>query len=162
MRILNAEIIAENVGFNMKKGDTIYCINESVYSDHLTKRKSYVIADLESEKIRIKNDNGKLVWIPDYCFDALEIPDISSVMIDDEINDNYNDCVEVTIEFSDRERRYATFMTIKWLRGLINEHRNYVEGTGLIFLAELNENIIKQTINDLDKQNKLIEMTIKY
>ena len=150
----------------MKKGDKIYCIDESVYSEHITKRNSYEIfevgVDSKKEKVRIKTNRNKLAWIPSLCFVNSEIPKIISINIDDKINDSINDCIEVTITFNNGERRCATFMTIEWLNGLFNEHREYVTGTGLILLKEINESNIKKTIAELDKQNELIELTIKY
>jgi hypothetical protein len=146
----------------MKKGDITYCINESVYSDHITKRKSYIITDIKPDQIRIANDRQKLVWLPNLCFVCSEIPDITFVKIDDEINDSQNECIEVTIEFSNGERRWATFMTLDWLNGLISKQKNYVTGNGLIILKEISETNIKQIIVELDKQNELNEMTRKY
>jgi len=146
----------------MKKGDTAYCIDESVYSDHITKRKSYIINDSKFDQIQIPNDRKNLVWIPIYYFTSSKIPDITSINIDGEINDPDNECVGVTIKFSNGEKRWTTFMTINWLNGLFNIHRNYVTGNGLILIKEISESNIKQVIINLDKQNELIEMTNKY
>ncbi len=159
MKIIG-NIIKSNI--DMKNGDIVYCIDESAYSDHITKRNSYIIEDSKSDKIRIPNDRENLVWIPIHCFTSSKIPNIISINIDDEINDFHNECVEVTIKFSDGEKRWATFMTTNWLNGLFNIHRNHVTGNGLILLKELSKSKIKQIIVDLDKQNELIEITNKY
>lgn len=145
----------------MKKGDRIYCINEATYSDHITKRNPYVIADIKEDQVRIKNDNQYLVWFPKYCFTKSKIPDITSITIDDKFEDSHNACVEVTITFSNREKRWTTFMTLQWLEGLFNEYQNYITGEHLIFVKEINEEKVSQIITDLDKQNELIEKTWK-
>lgn len=146
----------------MKKGEFVYCINESLYSDHITKRKSYRIENTKLDQIRIPNNRQKLVWLPTYCFTDSIIPDIKSINIDDEISDNHNDCVEVTILFSNKTKRLAIFMTINWLNNLFNNHRHYVTGNNLIFTQQVNEDIIRKTIIELDKQNKLYENTNEY
>lgn len=142
----------------MKKGDIVYCINESSFSDHIIKRKSYVVQDIKPDLLRVFNTRKKLVWLPEYCFTKEEIPDIKSIIIDDEIIDNY---IEVTIEFSDGVKRWTSFITINKLNNLFNRFRDYVLGNELIIVKEVNETIIKRTIIELDKQDQLYEMTKK-
>lgn len=146
----------------MVKEEIVYCIDESVYSNHITKRKSYIIVDTKEGQIRIKNDKQKYVWLPNLCFVDYKEPDIVSIIIDDEIGDNNKNCIEVTITLSGGERRWATFMTIEWLKKLFSEHRKYVTGQKLIFVEAINKVIIEQTIIELDRQNELIEMTQIY
>lgn len=146
----------------MIKEEIVFCINESVYSNHITKRKNYTIVDTKEGQIRIKNDKQKYVWLPNLCFVDYKVPDIVSIVIDDEIDDTINDCIEVTITLSDGERRWATFMTIEWLKKLFSEHRKYVTGQKLIFVEAITKDIIEQTIIELDKQNELMHMTHKY
>ncbi|SNR14479.1 hypothetical protein [Tenacibaculum jejuense] len=146
----------------MKKGESVYCINEALYADHITKRKRYFIKDVKTDQFRILNNNNKLVWIPSYCFTNYKAPEIISINIDDEINDKYNSCIEVTIKFDDGSKRWAIFMTINHLNNLFNEYRDYVTGNRLILTKEINENMIKKAIHELDKQNELYENTNKY
>lgn len=146
----------------MVKEEIMYCVDESVYSNHITKRKSYSVIDVKDGQIRIKNDRQKYVWLPINCFVNYKEPDIVSIIIDDEIKDSNQDCIEVTITLSDGERRWATFMTIEWLKKLFSEYRKYVMGHKLIFVESVNKSIIEQTIIELDKRNELIEMTRKY
>ena len=92
----------------MKKGDKIYCIDESSYEIHISKRDHYEIDEIgvgsKKGKIRIKGNKQKSVWIPDLCFTNNPIPEILSIIIDDEINDEYNSCTEVTIHFNDGKK----------------------------------------------------------
>ncbi|WP_299710592.1 hypothetical protein [uncultured Tenacibaculum sp.] len=143
----------------MEKGDIVYCINESSFSDHILKRKSYVIQDIKQDLLRVFNTRNKLVWLPEYCFTKEEMPDIKSIIIDDEITDSHNDYIEVTIEFSDGVKRWTSFITINKLNSLFNEFRDYVLGNELIIVKEVNETIIKRTIIELDKKDELYEMT---
>jgi hypothetical protein len=146
----------------MVKEGIVYCIDESGYSNHITKRKSYTIVAIKEDQIRIKNDNQKHVWLSNLYFVDFKPPNIVSIVIDDEIRDSKNDCIEVTITMSDGERRWTTFMTIEWLKNLFNEYRNYFTGQKIIFVEEVTKDIIEQTIIELDKQNELIEMTHEY
>jgi len=138
-----------------------FCINELVYSQHITKRRSYEIVDSKEDQIRIKSNKGKLVWLPSHCFTEDRIPEITSIDIDDEIDDPENDVVEVTISFDSGEKRWVTFSTIQWLYQLLDENTDYVLGTGFIILKEMNRKNIEIAISDLDKQHKLIEVSQK-
>lgn len=143
-------------------GESLFCINESSYSEHLTKRKEYTVANIKPDQIRLKNNNGKLVWLPDYLFTKENIPDITLINIDDEISDELNDCIEVTVFFSNGERRWTTFITLKRVQKLFNEHRTYLAGKGIIIVQKINKEIIEKTIIEMDKQNVLIEETREY
>lgn len=146
----------------MKIGDKIYCINVSVYSDHISLGFQYQIEELKKREVRIQNDRGKSVWIPNDCFSELEPPKMMEFKIDDEIKDELNDCIEVTITFSNNEKRWLIFMTVEWLKGLLNEHRNFVLGRNLIIVEHLSKRIIEITIEELDSKNKLISESQAY
>ncbi len=146
----------------MKKGDLVFCFNESIYGDFISKRNQYEVIECKPDQIRIKNDNQKSVWLPDHIFTKNVVPEIQSINIDDKIQNELNDCVEVTIKFNNGERHFITFMTTKWLNNLFNEHRNFVIGSGLILLQKINKEVIEHTINIMDKQNELIEQSNKY
>lgn len=67
----------------MEKNQIIYCLFESVYSEHISKRNSYEVTDEKEDKVRIKNNNGKLVWIAFCGFvnDLTLIPFVKSIQI---------------------------------------------------------------------------------
>lgn len=150
----------------MEQGQLVYCNNELNYPEHISKYKSYVIIEIgigtKTDKIRIKGNQDRLVWIPSSSFSTNKIPEIKTIIIDDEITSSSHDCVEVTITFTNNEKRYATFMTIDYLRNLFNKHRKFVTGEHLIFVEEMNEAIINKTIVKLDKVNRLIENSQAY
>ncbi|MCG8385766.1 MAG: hypothetical protein MJA30_09510 [Cytophagales bacterium] len=112
----------------------VFCIDESIYGNHITKRLSYIVHELKDGQLRIRNNNQKLVWLPASCFVESEIPSIVSINIDDEINNPKNDCIEVTVEFDNEEKRWATFTTVEWLKSLLKDN-DYVIGKGLIFFG---------------------------
>lgn len=147
---------------SMEKGDFVFCINEASYSDFITKRNQYKIIETKAHEVKIKNDNHKLVWLPSYVFIEDIIPKIEFINIDDIIRNELNDCIEVTIVFDNGERRMIIFMTIKWLDNLFNEHRNAVIGKGIVFVKKVTKKIIEDIINEMDKENRLIEETTKY
>ena len=148
----------------MKKGDVIYCIDESVYDAHITKRNSYIIEKIDQEKsqVRVKNNSQKLVWLPNLCFNTEKTPDIISINIDDEIENPAKACIEVTIHFSNGDRRFITFMTLLHLQDLFNEFRDFVNGNRLILVEKVTPELIYKTIDELDRQNELMESSLPY
>ena len=139
----------------------VYCIDEAVYSEHIKKRNRYEVIDSKDDQLRIKGDNERLIWLPVICFVDYEPPAIISIKIDDEISNPENDCVEVTIEFANGERRWAIFATPKWLSERFNEFTSHVTATGFTFLPLINKENIEKAINELDRFNELIEVTQK-
>ncbi|AZA78969.1 hypothetical protein EG347_16335 [Chryseobacterium sp. G0186] len=145
----------------MKVKDTIYCNNIGVYHDQLTKRKSYIIEEINFNNIRICNDENKLKWYSKFYFSFNNDPEIASIHIDDEILDEESDAVEVTIEFTNSDKYWMTFSTPKYLDLILND-KPYFSVRHFIFIKKLNEDIIKSTIHELDKQNELIQICKKY
>jgi hypothetical protein len=141
----------------------MYCINESVYSEHITKRKEYMIEEINVDKqqVRIKNNQQKLVWIPIVCFDANRPPDIIAITIDDEINNSMLACIEVTVELSTREMFWTTFITPDYINLLLDSNTSLTL-TNFIIVKEVNKDIIDNAILDLDKKNKLLNILIPY
>lgn len=137
----------------------IYCIDEGGYESHITKRKSYELVKIgegtKEGKVRIKNNQQKLVWIPEECFTNKAIPDLVSISIDDQIDNELNSCIEVTITFSNGQKYWTTFMTVNYLNKKLLENRDFITGDKLILTKQVNKDIIDKTINELDRTNKL-------
>ncbi|MFT5617101.1 MAG: hypothetical protein ACI85I_000317 [Arenicella sp.] len=146
----------------MKEGDVIYCIDESVYSTHISKRKEYSVFATKENQVRIKNNNGKFVWISDSCFSESKPSNIVSINIDDEIEDKNNDLIKVTIIFENKKKCYATFITFDCAKKLAKNNSGFLLGDKFIFVEAINESVIKQIITELDKQNKLDIATIEF
>lgn len=151
---------------NWKKGDKIYCINEANYQEVITKGKQYIIHAIGKEtkqgKLRIKNNRNRLVWISDDYFVDYEIPSILFIQIDDEIKNPKKAYVEVTIIFSDGNKRWMIFTTPQHLDFLFNDNRDYIIGYPFIILKEVNEFIIKKSVRHLYQQNELIKNSQAY
>lgn len=145
----------------MEIKDTIYCRDIGNYSNQLTKRKSYIIEDINSNTVRISNDENKLRWYPKYYFSLDHEPDIISIHIDDEIMNPESDDIEVTITFSNDDRYWLTFTTPKYLEELL-EAQPYFLSSHFLIVKNLNEELIKATIYQLDEQNELIRNCKKY
>lgn len=86
---------------------------------------------------------------------------IKKIRLDDEIVDPKNDCIDVTISFNNGKKRWAWFTTLKYLEGLMDEHRNYFIGPHVIILKEITKENIETAIIEIDKQNELKEVTRK-
>jgi hypothetical protein len=146
----------------MNKAARLYCIDESVYSQHLTKRREYEVVDWKEGQVRIKGDTQRLVWLPAACFSEGPIPAIRTVKIDDPITDPENDCVEVTVEFTNEERRWTRFTTPTWIAGYLQDTASFLPGSGFIIVKALQREAIETTIHELDRQNELLEQMLKY
>jgi hypothetical protein len=150
----------------MKKGDKIYCIDESSYEIHISKRNLYEINEIgvgtKEGKVRIKSNAQKLVWIPDSCFTNKPIPGILSIIIDDEIKDESNSSAEVTIHFNDGKKYWTTFMTIKYAENLMSKKRIFLSGEKLILTTLLNKQIVEQSIYEMDRLNDLSNQLNEY
>lgn len=147
----------------MTTGDKIHCINESVYSEHITKRKEYIIERINvgKQQVRIKNNQQKLVWLPIICFDPNISPDIITITIDDKIENPIVACIEVTVELSTREMFWTTFITPDYINLLLDSN-TFLTLTNFIIVKEVNKDVIDNAILDLDKKNKLFNILIPY
>lgn len=145
----------------MEVGTKVYCVDEAAYSEHISKGRKYVIEECIFEKIRIKNNQNKLVWLPEICFTSNEVFEIISIKIDDRIDNPKNDCIEVTIEFSNSVKYWTTFVTPSYLRELLQANR-YLILSNFIIVEEINEEIISEIVIELDKKNELKGVTQKW
>ncbi|MEJ5051281.1 hypothetical protein WH221_15725 [Chryseobacterium culicis] len=145
----------------MKIKDKIYCKIIGPYSGQLTKRKSYIIEEINVENIKIWNDEGKLRWYSKLYFSADKESEIISIHIDDEIENVEADAIEVTIEFSNKVKYWMTFTTPKYLDKILDEE-SYFSSKHFMIIKHLTEESIKSTVLKLDEQDELIENCQKY
>jgi hypothetical protein len=138
--------------------DLVYCIDESCYAEHITKRAAYEVREIDGDYIRFRSERGRLVWLPAYFFAKDCPPAISMINIDDVIEDPENDCVEVTISFSDGTKRWTAFATPAHLSKLMTSN-DYVIGDGFIFLNYLNSQNIEKAIIGMDRKKERREQT---
>lgn len=145
----------------MKIKDKVYCKDIGIYSGQLTKRKNYIVEEKNAENIRIWNDEGKLRWYSDFYFSLNNEPEITSIHIDDEIENIESDAIEVTIEFSDKTKYWMTFTTLQYLDKILDKE-SYFSSKHFMIIKYLTEESIKSTVLKLDEQNELIENCKKY
>lgn len=150
----------------MKKVQKVYCIDESNYSEHLTKGNAYTVLEVGEEdkinKLRVLSDKGNRVWISRGCFSEGNVPMILSVNIDDAIIEGVTQYLEVTIEFDTREKRWMIFMTPSHVEKLFHSDRNYFLGGHIVFVPEINETLIYKVISEMDSQNEIIDNSNSY
>ncbi|MDR6460198.1 hypothetical protein J2786_003321 [Chryseobacterium vietnamense] len=145
----------------MEINDKIYCKNIGAYPGQLTKRKSYIIKEINDENVRIQNNEGRLRWYSKFYFSLNNEPEITSINIDDTIENIESDAIEVTITFSDKAKYWTTFTTPKYLDKMLNEE-SYFSSKHFLIIKHLTKESIQSTILKLDEQNKLIESCKKY
>ena len=61
-----------------------------------------------------------------------------------------------------RDRRFIIFMTLLHLQGLFNEFRDFVNGHRLILVEKVTPELIYKTIDELNRQNELMESSLSY
>ncbi len=141
-------------------GDTVFCKNESVYEEHIAIGAAYEVLDIKKTTIRVRGAlRGRQVWLPKDCFSKKAVVGIKKIKLDDEIRDPTNDCIEVTVVFENGKKRWTNFTTLKYLDGLLNEFRDYIDGRGFIILKEITKENVKAAVIDLYKQNELKKVT---
>ncbi|TXI89298.1 MAG: hypothetical protein E6Q36_03585 [Chryseobacterium sp.] len=145
----------------MKIKDKVYCKDIGIYSGQLTKRKNYIVEEKNAENIRIWNDEGRLKWYSDFYFSLNNEPEITSIHIDDEIENIESDAIEVSIEFSDKTKYGMTFTTPQYLDKILDKE-SYFSSKHFMIIKYLTEESIKSTALKLDEQNELIENCKKY
>ena len=154
----------------MQKDQTIYCLFQSVYAEHISKRTAYEIADLKDDKVRIKSDKGKLVWIPANCFvsDLSLIPSVKTIEIEAE---NWepgewnpdDDNTDVLVTLSDNTRWVATFFTYKNITTLAKKNQQtgeclsgkYFWASDMILVDNINRASIEEVVMHLVEKEPL-------
>ena len=123
----------------------LFCKNIGTYEGQLTKRGTYVIEEVNSDNVRIKNDQHKLRWYSTFYFDTEKEPDIISVVLDDTIENPACGLVEVTIAFSNNEKYWTSFTTPAYLNELLIG-QNSISSQKLIILNALTEDVSKRLL----------------
>jgi hypothetical protein len=93
----------------------VTCTSEGNYSDALTRGRRYLVLTRHHtrEQIRVRGDNERHRWYPNYLFDFENnaVSMMVSYTVDDRIENGTNDWVDVTITFNTGERRWCSFAT---------------------------------------------------
>jgi|GEM_PF-671360 len=151
------------------------CIDESIYSDALTRGHRYTIidSDYKNSKIRIRGNNNRIRWYPLGCFDLNNEPVTKLLLfsvedIDDEL-DAPLDIAEVNIRLTTGELRWCWFVTPVGALQLDNTDRIHnlnvrfqYDNQHLIIMNKLTYETIEYALRHIDSQNKLIDCTLHY
>jgi len=158
-------VIPQNKSVQFKIGDRVFCINESSYEQHLTKRREYIVSDIgtgsKEEKLRINGNSNRLVWISNLHFSKHNQPEIVRVIIDDRIDDKLSDLIDITVVFDDNTKSWCRVGTPRYITGLIESNQFYWDKNA-IFINEITEDKINEVVSILDKSNQLLELLIPY
>jgi hypothetical protein len=118
-------------------GDTVYCISEAVYPEHLTKHRIYVVKEAgkgsKADKVRITGDQQRLVWIPYLHFSKNRPPKIIEIRLDDPIEDPLESSIEVTVLFDEAPQGFLHIMTPRYLSGRILANQHGYSGQHTLF-----------------------------
>jgi hypothetical protein len=145
------------------------CVRESVYRYALTRGQRYTVfaADDAKRQVRVKGNNGRTRWFPIYCFDqsTRSVPTLATFHLDDPISADDDLSIEVTVELSDGERRWCTFVTPDALAS----RGDWIDGTQIPFhygnrhivvARELSEDLIGRMLRYIDSQGELAQCTL--
>jgi hypothetical protein len=149
-------------------GDIATCIHVGVYASALTYGDRYRILASDSDKghVRVRGDNGKVRWYPDYCFDMTGQPVAMLVQIDTDhpLNTPTVDVdVDVELTFSDGQQRWCTFTTpqvLSHLGGLQQfdgERLLSYDAPHLIVVTTISRAVIEQSLAFIQSQGKLTD-----
>ena len=123
------------------------CISESSYSHSLTRGKIYQILekDVQRNQLCLIGDNGRKRWFAVHCFDfeKYAIPMLQGFTIDDPIIDSNNGAIEVTLEFTNNEKRWCLFITpVAFANG-----GDTIQGAGVTFHYNIKHLIVVDSLN---------------
>jgi hypothetical protein len=108
---------------NPTRGDSrniATCVNVGVYAHALTYGDEYAIlaGDTDRDQVKVRGDNGKPRWYPNYCFDmsGQQVVRLVRTTIDEPRDGLHS--VGAVLEFSDGQRRWCYFITPEMLSQL--------------------------------------------
>jgi hypothetical protein len=149
--------------------DEVICVRESNYRSALTRGKQYKVlaTNTEKQQVRVKGDNGRSRWFPDYCFGSVNQPVIT--MVSYEAYSSFNAFeqdtdIEVIVHLSDSQTRHCWFATPTAL----SKSGGWIDGTqipfhysnrNVIIANQLSEDLIGRMLRYIDGQGKLFECT---
>jgi len=148
------------------RNEIVYCIDQSAYEIHVTKRKIYKVEqvgiDSKLGKVRIKGNQNRLVWLPELLFSKRNQPKIVSINIDDKISDPKNDCVEITVTFEDDKKYWLRALTPNYLITILPKSDSCYFDQNALFLNQISKEFINKAITELDNSNELNKLLLPY
>ncbi|MEI7026570.1 hypothetical protein [Paenibacillus sp. y28] len=146
------------------KGTIVTCSSVGVYGHAISRGKQYEVVDYNGHNIRIKGNHGRLIWVNQRLFnlDGQVEPVMVKWQFDDE-NPAKFDLLEITITFSNDERRWCLLTTPEKLVHHFNCSNLEPPGMNirhLIINQTLSEVDITKTLEYLDQQGELYAFTL--
>lgn len=147
----------------------IVCRTPGVYSEGLTRGKSYQVIDINTDEdmVRIKCDNGRLKWFPlsHFNVNGEDIIDLISWKFDDEVSNNPNEInwIEISMKMSDGSERWCILYTPERLRNLLQQPNIYPTGIHIkhmIVVKSYNVEDIQSVLDYLNQEDELIGATL--
>ncbi|WP_312109116.1 hypothetical protein [Brevibacillus reuszeri] len=153
---------------NNEKKERVICQSAGTYVNALTRGKEYaiVVNDEVKQQIKIVGDNGRSRWFCKSLFlpAGSHVTTMVSWQYDDEIKDRSEkslEHIEVTITFSDGEKRWCSLCTKNGLFDYIERNME-----GCVFLIEnkivvqnFSDEVVDVALRSLDQQNQLVRST---
>lgn len=149
--------------------EELVCSSVGVYREALTRGEEYVVLDRNDERqqIRVKGDNGRIRWFPRYhfCSRDEEVPVLAEFLIDDDLIDTDQGCIEVVISLSNGERRFCWFATPTAL-GNCGEMlgdtgcRYHYCNRHFVIATDVSRESIGRVLREIESQGCLLECTL--
>jgi hypothetical protein len=146
----------------------VVCNDVGSYADALTRGKQYEVKaeDEAKEQIKVVGDNNRARWFKKYYFVAVgsSVPILADWQFDDMIQDsseNSLEHIEVTVTFSDGEKRWSSLCTRAGLLDYIqrNMDGNFFLIENQIIVKNFSQEVVNDTLKRLDQQNQLVSST---
>jgi hypothetical protein len=145
------------------------CNNVGVFEDALTYGDQYAILarDTDKKQVKVRGDNGRTRWYPNYCFDMSGQPVVRVVRstIDDRIDGPVTWTVDVVLEFSDGQRRLCHFTTPETLsRGSgdaqFGGERLLSYVPHMIVVSAITREVIEQSLAFIESHGRILDCSI--
>lgn len=153
-----------------KQKDIIYCVDVGVYEEHITLHKPYQVIerDITKQQTRIKGDNDRFVWIPDYCLNETLNPEFDLYLESDnwskEDKQNLNEeFMSVNVSLPDGRCYSLNVSTYAYLKNEIDKtkakddlEKSFITPPDLL-VEELSREIIHDVILKILRRKKSLD-----
>ncbi len=146
--------------------DEVTCVDESVYSEALTRGRRYPIlaTDESKRQIRVRGDDGRACWFPDHCFDLVgaDVPTVVDIRLSEPIEEPLTYAVEAIVELSDGRLRRCVFATPEILSQLKQADLGLQELLWcgpVVVVSEVSHEVIERALRYIDAHNELLIST---
>ena len=148
------------------------CASVGVYADALTYGNEYEILarDVDKHHVKVRADNGRARWYPEYCFDmsGQQMAMLVRATVDDldDLVEDFLTGVDVVLEFSDGQRRWCFFITPELLSRLggaeqVGDERLLSYNVPhMIVVSAITREIIDRSLAFIESQGELLDSSM--